>query len=315
MTSDQESPGAGVPPEAADAAGIGAAPESEAEPPAERPPEGAPAPRRPLTRSADDRWFSGVAGGLGDYLGIDATILRIVLVIATVLTGGVAILLYLIAWVVMPAGVASEDGPVPGGARGGSAAGIVFGALLVGAGSLWLLSELDVDVPRGDVLLAVALIALGALIVATAGRRGSGGLIALGVVLTLVLGALSAIDLRVDGAFGDRSERPRTLAALEDSYDHAFGSMTVDLRDVEFPRGTTKVSISIAFGDLRVIAPDSVGLRVNASTVFGSANVLGREVSGIELDRTWDEGFEDESRRLEIELSTTFGSADVDARP
>ncbi|HEY3079758.1 MAG TPA: PspC domain-containing protein [Chloroflexota bacterium] len=55
-----------------------------------------------LTRSAQDRVLAGVAGGLGEYLGVDPTIVRLAWVLAAFLTGGVAILIYLAFWLIMP---------------------------------------------------------------------------------------------------------------------------------------------------------------------------------------------------------------------
>lgn len=57
--------------------------------------------RKRLTRSQTDKMFAGVAGGLGEYLGIDSTLLRLIFV-ALALLGGHGILLYLILWLVMP---------------------------------------------------------------------------------------------------------------------------------------------------------------------------------------------------------------------
>jgi phage shock protein C len=44
-----------------------------------------------------DAKVMGVAAGLADYTGIDATLIRLTLVVATLLTGPVMILLYVLA--------------------------------------------------------------------------------------------------------------------------------------------------------------------------------------------------------------------------
>lgn len=54
-----------------------------------------------LTRSTTDRMLAGVAAGIADYLGVDATIIRLVFVI-TAIAGGPGVLAYLILWLVMP---------------------------------------------------------------------------------------------------------------------------------------------------------------------------------------------------------------------
>lgn len=56
---------------------------------------------RRLYRSRTDRVLGGVAGGLGDYFGIDSTIVRLVFVLLA-LWGGAGGVLYLIAWLIVP---------------------------------------------------------------------------------------------------------------------------------------------------------------------------------------------------------------------
>ena len=55
-----------------------------------------------LQRSDDDRWIAGVCGGLADYTGVDAGLIRLVIAVATILGLGSLILAYLAAWVIMP---------------------------------------------------------------------------------------------------------------------------------------------------------------------------------------------------------------------
>ena len=59
------------------------------------------APRR-LTRSTRERMWAGVAGGLGEYFDVDPVIVRLIWMAATVLTGGLAIPLYIAMWIIMP---------------------------------------------------------------------------------------------------------------------------------------------------------------------------------------------------------------------
>lgn len=57
--------------------------------------------KKKLYLSDTDKKIAGVCGGIAEYLGIDATIIRIALVLFIAL-GGSGILVYLIAWLVMP---------------------------------------------------------------------------------------------------------------------------------------------------------------------------------------------------------------------
>ena len=55
-----------------------------------------------LYRSMDDRMISGVCGGLGEYLGIDPTIIRLLFVFGTVVTGSGLFWVYLIMMLIVP---------------------------------------------------------------------------------------------------------------------------------------------------------------------------------------------------------------------
>jgi phage shock protein C len=54
-----------------------------------------------LMRSTSDRWFGGVCGGLGDYLDIDPTVIRVVFFLLFWFGWGGA-LIYLVLWIVLP---------------------------------------------------------------------------------------------------------------------------------------------------------------------------------------------------------------------
>lgn len=54
-----------------------------------------------IERSRTDRMIAGVCGGLAEYLGIDATLVRIFFVLLAI-GEGVGVLLYVILWLVIP---------------------------------------------------------------------------------------------------------------------------------------------------------------------------------------------------------------------
>ena len=54
-----------------------------------------------LTRSRKDKKVAGVCGGVAMYFNIDPTLVRLLWIFLT-LVGGAGILLYLIAWIVVP---------------------------------------------------------------------------------------------------------------------------------------------------------------------------------------------------------------------
>jgi len=58
--------------------------------------------RKRLARSRDDRWLSGVCGGVANYLGVDANLVRLIVVLGTIFGFGSLFIAYLVAWVLMP---------------------------------------------------------------------------------------------------------------------------------------------------------------------------------------------------------------------
>ena len=59
-----------------------------------------PQPRR-ILRSSDDRVLGGVAGGIAEYFTIDPLLVRLGFVLASFF-GGVGLLAYIVAWIVLP---------------------------------------------------------------------------------------------------------------------------------------------------------------------------------------------------------------------
>ena len=59
------------------------------------------APDHPLSRPRNGRMLAGVAAGLADYLGVDATLVRIGFVLLAFL-GGAAVPIYLACWLLIP---------------------------------------------------------------------------------------------------------------------------------------------------------------------------------------------------------------------
>ena len=151
-------------------------PPPEASPPPEETPPGpaSPGPRR-LVRSRDDRVIAGVCGGLGEYLGVDAVLIRIAALIL-IFAGGAGLILYVIGWIAMPEaseGVAVAAGQPP--TRPGvpverTTGAVVIGALFVLIGVFFLLDEAFPDFLSWNWVWPIALIAVGAIVILRARR-------------------------------------------------------------------------------------------------------------------------------------------------
>jgi phage shock protein C len=159
--------------------------------------------RERLYKSREDRMLFGVAGGMAEWMDLDPAIVRLVWAVL-ILAGGVGLLLYIVAAIVIPEapygvmGAAAATGDpgasAPDGTaaaeqtrwdarqarraarrRGNGSAGVVFGALLVIAG-VWFL--IDRYVPAFDASWFVpgVLIVVGiALVIGAMGRSRTPG--------------------------------------------------------------------------------------------------------------------------------------------
>ena len=55
-----------------------------------------------LYRSKKERMIAGVCGGIGEYLNADPTIVRLIWAFATIITAGLGIIAYAVAWIIVP---------------------------------------------------------------------------------------------------------------------------------------------------------------------------------------------------------------------
>lgn len=55
-----------------------------------------------IHRSKTNRMITGICGGLAEYLNIDATIVRILLVVASFISGGLTALAYIVCYFIIP---------------------------------------------------------------------------------------------------------------------------------------------------------------------------------------------------------------------
>jgi hypothetical protein len=199
----------------------------------------------------------------------------------------------------VPAGYGGDDRRRP------SLGQIVVGVVLVLIGIAWLLEALDaVDVPWRS-LLPAALIVVGVALVFGAREGRHGGLIALGVVLTLAVLLTSVVEVLLNvpiaGGVGEQTHRP--VAAVEDEYRWALGSMTLDLRDAEPAPGQT-IEASVTIGELVVILPPATPVRVSARVGLGEVDLLGDRSSGMGAEReTTEPGSSDLATRLDLDVA------------
>jgi phage shock protein C len=152
-----------------------------------------------LERSTTNKVVAGVCGGIGEYLQVDPTLVRVFFVVGSIVTSGLGLLGYIVLIVLLPlpgqpapfvktSGVttstvdtaaggtpADQIAPIasapadPGAAERNRAA---FGAVLIALGAIFLFSNAGVfRIVRWDLVWPLVIIAIGALLLAQRMRR------------------------------------------------------------------------------------------------------------------------------------------------
>jgi len=265
---------------------------------------------RPLTRSRSDRMVAGVAGGLARYFEIHPAVFRVGFVVLTLL-GGAGILIYAAAALVMP-DEGKQDSVATAALRNrrdrpwpliGLGLLAVAGAILLSKATLW---------PDGDswfLFLVAGVLILwitrGAAdpntdateLASRDSRRLRRTLrwlaLSFAVLLTLAVVAagifMAVFDVQLGHGIGERTYVVTTQEELEDSYHLGIGSLRLDLSRLELPVGETHVAARVDVGDLDVLVPDDVALRIVATAKGGEIdlpNGIGSQGRSVESELT-----------------------------
>jgi phage shock protein PspC (stress-responsive transcriptional regulator) len=172
----------------------------------------------------------------------------------------------------------------PAGRRRIPVGWLTVGAVLAAAAVAALLDLLDVvDVsPQVFLVVAVGISAVGVVAGALVGRVW--GPLAVGVASGMLLAGVTAIDVPVEGGFGDRTVRPGAVSELDDAYRLGAGKLVLDLRDVTPGAADAQVKASVAVGELVVIVPRGVVTVADGSASVGEIARLDRRESGVDVD-------------------------------
>jgi len=116
----------------------------------------------------------------------------------------------------------------------------------------------------------------------------------------------------VSDGVGERTYQAAGVASVQPEYRLGVGSLRIDLRGARFPIGETPVDARVGIGELKVIVPADVALRVKATSQAGEVNVLGLADEG----RNAEVRLADDGRRvLVLDARVGLGTVDVVREP
>jgi len=191
---------------------------------------------------------------------------------------------------------------------------LTWSALLIVAGAAWMLDVIgavDVD-GRFVVAVELAIVGAGLLVGAWIGRGR--GLIALGLVLTVVAGTFAILDVPLSGPIGERVIRPNRVDALRNHYQVGIGHLELDLRAAQPATKVRRVKLTDVIGYLEVRVPADARVEVNARADSGSIEIFDRpDLGGTHVHRTViDDPVAATGPRIVIDAHVGFGAIRVE---
>jgi phage shock protein PspC (stress-responsive transcriptional regulator) len=256
--------------------------------------------------------LAGVCGGLASYFEIHPAFYRVGFVVLTLL-GGAGILIYLAAALVMP-DEGKQDSVVTAALRDRrDRPWPLIGVALLAVGATVLLSRATLW-PSGDAWVPLLLVGAAILWItrhdsktveaadaSTLAARDSHRirrvfrwiLVAIGSLIALVLIAVAifaaVVHVHLGNGVGDRTYDVSGIQDLRHEYKLGIGDMRVDLGNVQLPAGETGVKARVDVGNLVVVVPRDVGVRVHGDAQYGQVNLFGNFSDGHDVDRNVSE--------------------------
>lgn len=189
---------------------------------------------------------------------------------------------------------------------------LVAGVLFIAYGLVWMADRLEwIDLGTRS-LLPLALIGVGIALMALAFTGSHEGLIVLGVFLAIatMMASLSPFDVDASGV-GDRTIRVTTMSQLEPGYELGMGNLVLDLSDLAVTEPVT-VSANVGVGELNVIVPPGMAVKIEASSGIGEVVFFGSRQGGFGVDHDYrSPGFDSGEPGIELDLSVGIGKVEV----
>lgn len=190
---------------------------------------------------------------------------------------------------------------------------VVLGLVALGAALVWVLVATDaigLSIVDG---LSLALVAVGLGLVVGSWVGDARWLIAPALALVVVTTLARAVDVPLEGGFGENHHRPETVEEVRDAYRLVAGEIVLDLRDLDLRGQRLEVIASIGAGSLQVLVRDDVDTRVLTRIGLGElvAPGAGHDRSGPSVDEELSFDGRDGGGTLVLDLQVGLGEVEV----
>jgi phage shock protein PspC (stress-responsive transcriptional regulator) len=169
---------------------------------------------------------------------------------------------------------------------GGVLVRILLAIVIVAALGVVALASAWAAATGHGVAIALAIVAIGAMLIVSAFRGGARWLIIPAIVLAVPLGAIAATNVRFSDGIGERHYRPAAFSSVPaDGYELGIGRLLVDLRQLPWtPNTTLDLNVDLGMGELAVAVPENVCVSADVSTTAGSIDVAGDRADGVDAE-------------------------------
>jgi hypothetical protein len=157
---------------------------------------------------------------------------------------------------------------------------------------------------------AIALIVVGAGLIAGSWFGRSRALIALGILLIPFTAAATLVNEPLSGGTGNVVVAPQSLAEVHGQYHLAAGNLTVDLSQIPFT-ASRDVSVTVAVGNLTVVVPPLANVDVHAHAGAGHIDLFGATDDGVDIDSPASRSLSPGEGTLHLALSVGLGQVDL----
>ena len=270
-------------------------------------------PSTPLfVRPTEGRMFAGVCAGVAKRWDLDVTLVRIVTVVLTLLSG-VGLVAYVAAWLLTP----SVDGPAPLaadsdwahrlGRRSDGLMRRIPRALLLIIGAIVLLALAHswwLGIPVG------AIVAVGIVLLLFGTRLGRWTVGIAALILALLVTAVGIAGPHL----GTRTYSVASASDLKSSYDYGAGTVRLNLAAITSVTGEHRTAVHLGRGAVIVTVPQGVPVLVHARAGVGSVKVNDHRVSGFDAEQTVPIGDGTSTATDRIVLDITVGAGSVTVR-
>jgi lia operon protein LiaF len=171
---------------------------------------------------------------------------------------------------------------------------ILFGLILIIAGALLMLHNLDIEVFSYG--WPAAIILVGVYIIFRSSRKPSS----------------SGHGFNEFKAFGDVKHSNYTGNIDGSEISHFIGDVDLNLISAQFNSGTNHLSISSFIGDIKIVLPQDIPVEANCSSFLGDFHILGRKEDGIfHSVREKTPGYDTAEKKLQISCTSFIGDIKI----